>query len=175
MGVFKKDESVKPVSTIKTVEANPNRSVIGKTLFIKGELSSDEEVLIEGKIEGKIKIQHRVIIGKNGTVNADIEAREVVIKGAVNGNVNCSYKVEVIPEGILNGNIVSERVVLAEGAIFKGNIDMNTATTVSQTPGKSDQKELKEVEKKEVREENPEADEKVAIKTTEASKKDKES
>lgn len=174
MGVFKKDESVKTVSTIQKVESKPHRSVIGKTLFIKGELSSDEEVLIEGKIEGKIKIQHRVIIGKNGTVNADIEAREVVIKGTVNGNVNCSYKVEVIPEGILNGNIVSERVVLAEGAIFKGNIDMNTATP-PQPPGKSDQEELKEVEKKEVSEEKLEGDKKADTKAAKASKKDKES
>lgn len=99
-------------------------SVIGKTLLIKGEIASDEEVLVEGTIEGKLNIKHRVIVGKSGQVNADIEAREVIIKGIVNGNVTGNYKVEIIPEGVLNGNIVSQRVVLAEGAVFKGNIDM---------------------------------------------------
>lgn len=99
-------------------------SIVGKTIFIKGEVFSDEEIMVEGKIEGKLLIQHRVVVGKSGIVNADIEAREVIIKGTVNGNVKGHYKVEVIPDGVLNGNIVSQRVVLAEGAIFKGNIDM---------------------------------------------------
>ncbi len=127
MGVFsKKDETVKPrqqvIPSITPVEKS--HSVIGKTLFIKGEIHSDEEVLIEGKIEGKLDIKHRVVVGRNGVVNADIDAREIIIKGTVNGNVKGSYKVEIIPEGILNGNIISQRVVLAEGAVFKGNIDM---------------------------------------------------
>lgn len=128
MAVFKKNDNVstfEPVSPISTVSANERTtSFIGKTLFIKGEVLSDEEVLVEGKIEGKVNVKNKVIIGKNGLVNAEIEAREVIIKGAVNGNVNGSYKVEIVPDGTLNGNIISQRVVLAEGAIFKGNIDM---------------------------------------------------
>ncbi len=126
MGVFnKKQETVRP-TTITNVASTTERShsVIGKTLTITGEVFSDEEVIIEGKIEGKLNIKHRVVIGKSGVVNADIEAREIIIKGTVNGNVKGNYKVEIIPEGILNGNIISQRVVLAEGAIFKGNIDM---------------------------------------------------
>ncbi|MCK4763995.1 MAG: polymer-forming cytoskeletal protein [Candidatus Aminicenantes bacterium] len=127
--MFKKDEPIGPVAastTVRRVEVGQVNSIIGRTLFIKGELTSDEEVLIEGKIEGKLKINHRVVVGKSGVVNADIEAKEVIIKGAVNGNVKCSYKVEIVPEGVLTGNIVSYRVVLAEGAVFKGNIDMTS-------------------------------------------------
>lgn len=129
-------------------EALAVRSVIGKTLLVKGELSSDEEVLIEGKIEGKIKANNRLIIGKHGTVQADIEANEVIIRGTVNGNVSCSYKIEIVPEGILNGNIVSEKVVLAEGAIFKGSIDMTrTASSASKDEKKAEPAQTKKSEK----------------------------
>lgn len=126
MAVFKKSEPERQsiYSTPEPVEQS--KSVIGKTLWVKGEVTSDEEVYIEGNIQGKINIKHRVVVGKNGVVNADIEAREVIIKGIVNGNVRGSYKVEIVPEGVLNGNILSQRVVLAEGAVFKGNIDMTT-------------------------------------------------
>ncbi len=99
-------------------------SVIGKTIFIKGHIFSDEEVYIEGKIEGKLNIKHRVVVGKSGVVNADIEANEIIVKGTVNGNVKGIYKVEIVPDGVLNGNILSPTVKLAEGAIFKGSVDM---------------------------------------------------
>ncbi|MCP5054626.1 MAG: polymer-forming cytoskeletal protein [bacterium] len=132
MAVFgKKSETVKTTPTTSNSpgsrnipEARGSLSVVGRTLSIKGELFSDEEVFVEGKIEGKLNVKNKVIVGKTGEVNAEIEAHEVVIKGTVNGNVKGRYKVEIIPEGVLNGNIVSQRVVLAEGAIFKGNIDM---------------------------------------------------
>jgi len=125
-------ESYKPREPIATTptprSASPTiptrNSVVGKTLFIKGNVFSDEEVFIEGNIEGNLYIKNRVVVGKNGVVNADIDAREVIIKGTVNGNVKGSYKVEIVPEGVLNGNILSKGVVLREGAIFKGNIDM---------------------------------------------------
>jgi cytoskeletal protein CcmA (bactofilin family) len=113
-------------------------SVVGKSVFIKGNIFSEEEIRIEGKIEGKLNSKHMVIIGKNGLVNADIEAREIIIEGTVNGNVKGSYKVEIVPDGVLNGNIISQRVVLAEGAVFKGNIDM----TLKEEKGS--EKELKD-------------------------------
>jgi len=121
-----KSSGAAPTASAFSGAAPPHqlKSIVGKTLFVKGKVFSDEEVLIEGKIEGQLHIKHRVVVGKSGIVNADIEAREVIIKGTVNGNVKGSYKVEIIPDGVLNGNIVSQRVVLAEGAIFKGNIDM---------------------------------------------------
>ncbi|MCI0471388.1 MAG: polymer-forming cytoskeletal protein [Candidatus Aminicenantes bacterium] len=130
MGMFKKDEvsaAAEPaVSYSGSLDSERSRSIIGKNLFLKGEMSSDEEVLIEGKVKGKIKINHRLIIGANGNVTADIDAKEVIIKGMVTGNVKCSEKIEIVPAGILKGNIFSNKVILAEGAIFKGNIDMAT-------------------------------------------------
>ena len=122
MGMFKRDEVVEEPTTSyvsSSVESDRSRSIIGKTLFINGEIASDEEVLIEGKIEGTIRSNHRVIVGINGIVNADIEAKEVIIKGAVTGNVSCSYKIEIVPDGKLTGNIISDKVVL-EGKIAVG-------------------------------------------------------
>jgi cytoskeletal protein CcmA (bactofilin family) len=130
MGMFKKDEvaaAAEPVASYaSSIDSERSRSIIGKNLFVKGEMSSDEEVLIEGKVKGKIKINHRLIIGPNGNVTADIDAKEVVIKGMVTGNIKCSEKIEIVPAGILKGNILSNKVILAEGAIFKGNVDMAT-------------------------------------------------
>ena len=126
MAVLKKSETVKQDMF---TSGNPGpigetHSFVGKNLFIKGELFAEEEVLIEGKVEGKLNVKHKVVIDKSGVVNADIEAREVLIIGTVNGNVNCSYRAEIVAEGILNGNIIAQRVKLADGAVFKGNIDM---------------------------------------------------
>ena len=88
MAVFgqkKNQDSSTPVSEMPV--AASQSSVIGKTLLIKGEVFSEDEILIEGKIQGTINVKNRVIIGKNGNVEADIDAREVVIKGKVIGNV----------------------------------------------------------------------------------------
>lgn len=112
------NQPIKPIEPVFT-------SKLGKSLLLKGELHAQEEVVIEGKVEGTIKSDGMVVVGKTGVVIADIVAREIIIKGEVTGNVTGTEKVEIIPMGILNGNIQSQRVVLAEGAIFKGNIDMS--------------------------------------------------
>ncbi len=105
------------------IETHKN-SLIGKTIFIKGVVKADEEIIIEGKIDGSVKVGNKVIVGEKGDLKADIEANEVVIKGKVKGNINGSKRVEIIPGGYLKGNITSPKVVIADGAVFKGNISM---------------------------------------------------
>jgi len=150
MAVFKKErEELKGSAAYRETptEVTQSQSIIGKTLFIKGDIIADEELMVEGKIEGKLIAKHRVIVAKEGLVNADIDGKEVVIKGRVNGNIKCSYKVEIVPGGTLNGNIKSEKVVLAEGAVFKGNINMtiDSGDTAKGIPNKySEKKEIKE-------------------------------
>ena len=124
MGAFKKDASVYDRSYSEGGVSGGRSSIIGKTLSITGEIISNEEVIIEGKIDGKINAKNRVIVGKTGMVNADIDARELVVEGRVNGNVKLTQRIEIVPEGVLRGNINSSKVVLAEGSIFKGKIDM---------------------------------------------------
>jgi cytoskeletal protein CcmA (bactofilin family) len=126
MAVFnqKKNPEPTPVPLATPVSANQS-SLIGNTLLIKGEVFSDDEILIEGKIQGKINVKNRLIVGKNGNVEADIEAREVVIKGKVIGNVKGGQRVEIVAAGILHGNINSPRVVIADSGVFEGNIEMH--------------------------------------------------
>ncbi len=124
MSVFKRQEPVKIDSYTAETPVGRTKSIIGKTLLLKGKVSSDEDVHIEGKIEGQLSVEAKVVVGRTGVVDADIEAREVVIEGTVNGNVKGHNKVEIVPEGVLNGNILSQRVKLADGAVFKGSIDM---------------------------------------------------
>ena len=143
MAVFKRTEFQERVGSGQSAPTgvnHPSDSKIGKTVSINGEVTSEEEVYIEGKVEGNINVKNRVVIGKSGVVNAEIKADEIIIEGTVNGNVHGGSKVLIVPEGILNGNIVAPRVKLSDGAIFKGNIDMTIP---------DDKKEYKEPEKKE--------------------------
>ncbi len=126
MGVWNSKNDIQNDSIVTGSSFSQKKSVIGKTIIINGEVESDEEILIEGKIEGLLRAKGLVVVGKNGVVDAEIEATEVIVIGKVNGNVNGVKKVEIRPDGIVNGNITSQRVVLAEGAIFKGSIDMSS-------------------------------------------------
>jgi len=126
MAVFKRFEASKQESySVSKEPSHSKQSLLGKTLVIKGRVRASEEMVVEGKIDGHINSNHRVVIGRSGIIKADINASEIVIQGKVDGNVKATSKVEIFPAGVLNGNIISQRVVLAEGAIFKGNIDMS--------------------------------------------------
>jgi cytoskeletal protein CcmA (bactofilin family) len=99
---------------------------IGQSIHIKGELSGNEDLTIEGKVEGKILLKdHHLTIGANGKITAEIQAKTVMVLGEVTGNITADDKVEVATSGTMRGDIVAPRVVLADGAKFKGAIDMD--------------------------------------------------
>jgi cytoskeletal protein CcmA (bactofilin family) len=125
MAVFsqrKNPESPAPAQANMTMGSQS--SLVGKTLLIKGEIFSEDEILIEGRIQGKITVKNRVVIGRDGDVEAEIDARDVIIKGKVTGNVRGSQRVEIVSAGTLHGNISSPRVVIADSGFFEGNIEM---------------------------------------------------
>jgi cytoskeletal protein CcmA (bactofilin family) len=125
MAVFNQKKPSLPVTPVQGSATGSQSSVVGKTLLIKGEIFSDDEILIEGRIQGNISVKSRLVIGREGIVEADIEAREVVIKGKVTGNVKGSQRVEIVPDGTLHGNIQSPRVVIADSGFFEGSIEMH--------------------------------------------------
>lgn len=125
MAVFNQKKPPLPETPAPAAATGSQSSVVGKTLLIKGEIFSDDEILIEGRIQGNITVKSRVIIGREGVVEADIEAREVVIKGKVTGNIKGSQRVEIVPAGSLRGNIQSPRVVIADNGLFEGNVEMH--------------------------------------------------
>ncbi len=109
---------------------------IGQSIQIKGELTGNEDLTIEGKVDGKIILKdHNLTIGANGRITAEIHAKTVMVVGEVVGNITADDKVEVAPTGSMKGDIVAPRVVLADGARFKGSIDMDrkSAPVVSST------------------------------------------
>ena len=116
---------------------------IGQSVQIKGQLSGKEDLTIEGTVDGKIVVKdHAVTIGANGRITAEIHAKTVVIVGQVSGNVTADDKVEIAPTGSLDGDIRAPRVSIADGARFKGSIDMDrkgasAASTVSMSSGVS--------------------------------------
>jgi cytoskeletal protein CcmA (bactofilin family) len=107
-------------STVRTM------CVIGPKTTIKGEVTGDEDVLVEGTVDGQIRITRDLRVGAGGVVKATVEAQSVVVSGEFIGDCRASHRVEIQATGRLTGNISAPRVVIAEGATFKGNSDMST-------------------------------------------------
>jgi cytoskeletal protein CcmA (bactofilin family) len=104
---------------------NQEQATIGKSLVIKGEVTGSESLYIDGRVEGAINLPgNRVTVGRNGQVQANINAKEVVILGKVKGNVTASDRVDIRNEGSLTGDVVCQRISIEDGAYFKGGIDI---------------------------------------------------
>ena len=104
--------------------ANQN-VIIGKSIVVKGELRGSEDLTIEGQVEGKITLkEHLLTIGAHGRIQAQVFAKSVVVLGEVTGNIEATEKVSIRNEGTVEGDIKAPRVAIAEGAKFRGGIDM---------------------------------------------------
>lgn len=113
-------------------------SIIGKSIAIKGEIVSSDPVYVYGSVEGSINAPaHRVTVGKEGRVKADIHAREVVIMGDVCGNLECRERVEIRADGSLLGDLSTSRIFIEEGAVLSGSIDVHK-------PNKKEKAEVRE-------------------------------
>src|SRR5947209_4481824 len=120
--------TLNPAAPVKTVTSPIEQATIGRTLVIKGEVSGNESLYIDGKIEGTLTFKdHRVTVGRNGVVQANIAAREVVIMGKVTGNVECSDRVDIRSEGTLTGDVVSARISVEDGALLRGSVQLTPA------------------------------------------------
>ena len=98
---------------------------IGKSVVIKGELNGSEDLTIEGHVEGTIQLKENVLtIGPNGRIKAQVFAKSVIVLGEVTGNVTASDKVDIRDNGSVDGDIIAPRVAIAEGAHFRGSVDM---------------------------------------------------
>lgn len=115
---------------------------IGSSMTIEGELTGKEDLIIDGKVKGKILVTgHQLTIGENGHVSAEIhDASRVVVQGEMVGDISADDKIEIETTGSMLGNIRAPRVVLAEGSRFKGSIDMepkSAPTRGSASPSKT--------------------------------------
>jgi len=127
-------DPVTPQSPSVSVTPATARSVamIGPSIKIKGEVTGDEDLVIQGKVEGTIDLKdHEVSVGQSGQVFADIKAKVIKIDGEVTGDIAGNEKVVISKSGNVRGNIVAPRVTLEDGANFKGSIDMDPGGSAS--------------------------------------------
>jgi cytoskeletal protein CcmA (bactofilin family) len=147
---FEERQEPAPVRTFgtapSTAPAQPavaparNVAVLGPTLRFKGELSADEDFVLQGRIEGSINHTQSVTIGTEGQVQGNIHARVIVIDGLVEGDLHGLESVVVHATGRVNGNIFAPRVGLVDGALFNGRIDMGAReSAASRTPAVPEQ------------------------------------
>jgi len=157
--MWKRDESVKPAAPPASTpaaapaapvgaapSAEPRAQIgrdmvnIGKSVVIKGELSGSEDLTIEGQVEGRIDLKdHLLTIGPNGKIKAEVFAKSVIVLGEVMGNVTASEKVDIRDNGSVDGDIASPRVAIAEGAHFRGSVDMQRQGAAKPHQGQSPQ------------------------------------
>jgi cytoskeletal protein CcmA (bactofilin family) len=110
-------------------------AVLGKSVIVKGQIFSREDLTIDGEVEGTVELQeHRLTVGPNGKVIAGIKAREVVVLGTIHGNVETTDKIDIRKDAKLLGDIKTARVVIEDGAYFKGNIDIVRAEVPKPQP-----------------------------------------
>jgi cytoskeletal protein CcmA (bactofilin family) len=92
---------------------------------VKGEVLGDEDVVVEGVIEGQVRISRDLRVSPGGSVRATVDAQSVIVSGEVLGDCTAAQRVEIQASGRLTGNIRAPKIVIAEGAVFKGNSDMS--------------------------------------------------
>ena len=115
-------------NTSPAATAGGRSATIGPGIVINGDISGNESLLIEGKVEGKIQLPgHQVEVGKSGKVHANILAKFVRVEGELQGDIDGKEKVIIAKSGNVRGNISAPRVMLEDGAIFKGSIDIDPA------------------------------------------------
>jgi cytoskeletal protein CcmA (bactofilin family) len=122
-----------PAVRTETDYRSGSQATIGKSVIIKGQIYSREDLFLDGEFEGTVELQeHRLTIGPNGKVQANVKAREIVIIGTIHGNIDASDKVEIRKEARLVGDIRTTRISIDDGAYFKGSIDIQKADVTKQ-------------------------------------------
>jgi cytoskeletal protein CcmA (bactofilin family) len=108
---------------------------IGKSVVIKGELSGSEDLYVDGEVEGTIQLQgNNLVIGPNGHVHADVNAKAAVIQGKLEGNIRASDRVELRKSAVIVGDIVTQRIAIEDGAYFKGKVEIQREAAKPNSP-----------------------------------------
>ncbi len=113
--------------------ATTERSLIGKNIVITGDISATEDLVVEGRVTGKIHLnESRLTVGEEGHAQSHISAREVVICGRVDGQIHASERVELRHTAQVTGDIISPRLVIHQDAVIKGTVDLSPSIAIKQ-------------------------------------------
>ena len=122
------------METPKPPHTASEMTLISKSVAIKGEVSCDEDLYIDGQVEGTIDPKgYRLTIGPNGRVKANITARAVVVQGRLEGNIQASDRVDLKQSAVVMGDIATQRISIDEGAYFKGNVNIQKEAPKKET------------------------------------------
>jgi cytoskeletal protein CcmA (bactofilin family) len=144
--MFDKRKDTEPAAEPAAFSSTENRSrtpenqvrgtaMIGKTITIKGDITGEENLVIEGRVDGTVQLKNNdLTVGQSGRVTANLTANVVRIDGEVKGDIVGGEKVVITKTGKVQGNIVGPRVTLEDGAKFKGSIDMDPSSAESAAP-----------------------------------------
>lgn len=130
-----------PAPRVEAIRQEKGAVNIGKSVVIKGELSGSEDLTIEGQVEGKIELRQNILtIGPNAKIKAQVVAKIVVVEGQVHGNISAGERVEIKDKGAVEGDLSAPRVSIADGAHFRGSIDMQKGGAKAAEPVAADVK-----------------------------------
>jgi cytoskeletal protein CcmA (bactofilin family) len=115
-------------------------ALLGPTIVVKGEITSDEDLQIDGRVEGPVSLRgHRLTVGRSGQLSSEVTAREVIVYGNVSGNLRARDRVEIKKDGRVIGDIATARISIEDGAYFKGHIEIeHTQSSVAEMPEKKE-------------------------------------
>lgn len=140
------EQSVQNVETPTARSRMPELATVGRKIKIKGEVTGEENLLIEGRLEGSVDLRsHSVTVGSEGNVKANIRGRIVIIEGKVQGDLAAEEQIVLLSSASVEGDLTAPRVVLEDGAYFRGGVDMgdSSSSTGSDEPGKQSEKIVK--------------------------------
>ena len=139
MSIFHRGTTPAPATSGPSDSASSRRQLthIAAGTLLQGAVTGSTELLIEGQIQGEVRVDATVTVGIEGVVEGPIAAPVVRVSGRVTGNVAASDRVEVAASGILEGDIAAPRIVIAEGAFFKGRVEMRGKPPLSPAPTNS--------------------------------------
>ncbi|HTY42825.1 MAG TPA: polymer-forming cytoskeletal protein [Thermoanaerobaculia bacterium] len=139
MAIFGKAEpaSGAPAGTERTPASSAAATLIGPNSRFVGELSGDEDVVIQGNFEGQIDVPRRVTVAGAGLMKGDIHARSVVVGGRVHGQIRADERAELLASASVQGNVNAPKVVIAEGAQLQGKVAMSDEASPGKPAGKS--------------------------------------
>jgi cytoskeletal protein CcmA (bactofilin family) len=110
---------------------------VGKSITIKGDISGDEDLLVEGKVDGKVDLpEHQLTVGANGVCEASVSAKTVIVTGRIAGDVTGIERVEIQASGVVDGDVKAPRLIVEEGAVLNGSISMTKKDATGTTTAK---------------------------------------
>jgi cytoskeletal protein CcmA (bactofilin family) len=113
-----------PPANPQSPATNPKTTVVAGGTKVKGEVSGSASLVVEGVVEGRLHLENEVSVGVDGLVTGEIKARSVRVGGRVKGNIEGLEMIEILAKGSVEGDVRSPRVVIADGAFFKGKVEM---------------------------------------------------